>query len=278
MKHKNVVLFVCGFISATAVFIFSNTALASSVLQAIYVDLTPIKVFIEGSEKTPPDDMKPLVYNDRVYVPLRYIGEAFGKQVDWNGATRTVTINTPKTLLNSWSETFIDTPLSKQWKKAGDTVWTFDGPNGLKANGDNGELILDGVLPDGQCNYTIEFEMAATQTSGGYSSARPRYLSQIYLGRDSNNNLGDFLSFNLDKLVFNGVAIAEIKTIDVGSYVKTKLQIADKQVDIYFDGVYLTSQPLEMDKSAFAFHHTTSKYVGDGGDYYIRNFKITINS
>lgn len=38
-------------------------------------------------------DVPPIIKNDRTFVPLRVIGEIFGK-VDWNGDTRTVTITT----------------------------------------------------------------------------------------------------------------------------------------------------------------------------------------
>ena len=38
-------------------------------------------------------DVPALIYGDRTLVPLRAISEAFGCTVDWNGDTRTVSIN-----------------------------------------------------------------------------------------------------------------------------------------------------------------------------------------
>ena len=35
---------------------------------------------------------KPVIKNDRVLVPVRFVLEAFGKQVDWEGSSKTVTI------------------------------------------------------------------------------------------------------------------------------------------------------------------------------------------
>lgn len=39
-------------------------------------------------------DQSAIIYNDSTYVPLRFIGEAFGGSVDWNQDTRTATIKT----------------------------------------------------------------------------------------------------------------------------------------------------------------------------------------
>ena len=40
-------------------------------------------------------DVPPTIINDRTLVPLRFISEAFGGVVDWNGTTRTVTVISP---------------------------------------------------------------------------------------------------------------------------------------------------------------------------------------
>lgn len=40
----------------------------------------------------PITDLQPVIINDRTYVPLRVISEAFGAQVDWDGNTKTVYI------------------------------------------------------------------------------------------------------------------------------------------------------------------------------------------
>lgn len=41
------------------------------------------------------------IFNDRTFVPLRFISESMGAKVDWNGASRTVTITTDKA---HWSD------------------------------------------------------------------------------------------------------------------------------------------------------------------------------
>ncbi|MBN2852117.1 MAG: glucosaminidase domain-containing protein [Clostridia bacterium] len=42
-------------------------------------------------------DVAPLIINDRTYVPVRLISNAFGVGVDWNNSTRTVTVDSSKT-------------------------------------------------------------------------------------------------------------------------------------------------------------------------------------
>ena len=37
-------------------------------------------------------DVKPIIINDRTMLPLRFVAESLGCKVDWNGATRTITI------------------------------------------------------------------------------------------------------------------------------------------------------------------------------------------
>ncbi len=40
-------------------------------------------------------DVPPLLYNDRTFVPLRFVSQALGNEVGWNDQTRTVSINAP---------------------------------------------------------------------------------------------------------------------------------------------------------------------------------------
>jgi uncharacterized protein YbbC (DUF1343 family) len=48
------------------------------------------KVSLNGETSTM--DTSPVLKNSRTMIPLRYIGEYFGKNVEWNGATKSVTI------------------------------------------------------------------------------------------------------------------------------------------------------------------------------------------
>lgn len=51
-----------------------------------------IKIFING-EQLNTIDQPPIIENDRVFLPIRHIAEALGSIVEWEDATRTVTIS-----------------------------------------------------------------------------------------------------------------------------------------------------------------------------------------
>ncbi|MEW6173210.1 MAG: copper amine oxidase N-terminal domain-containing protein [Bacillota bacterium] len=64
-------------------------AVASSTLQSVtaYVD-SGVKIVLDGNTLNSPE--KPILYNDRYYLPVRAVAEAVGKAVTWDGATKTV--------------------------------------------------------------------------------------------------------------------------------------------------------------------------------------------
>jgi Copper amine oxidase N-terminal domain. len=48
-------------------------------------------LFINGAAQ-PPLDAAPLLRNDRVYLPARYVAEAFGYEVQWEESAQTVVV------------------------------------------------------------------------------------------------------------------------------------------------------------------------------------------
>ena len=85
---------LCGFfmgvlfmsiILATVVSVFAKTG-----KENISVAYSNIKIFIDGIEKV--TENEPFTYNDRTYVPLRFIAESIGKDVNWVESTNSVYI------------------------------------------------------------------------------------------------------------------------------------------------------------------------------------------
>ena len=66
---------------------------ATKTIQAAYMN---IKLVIDGVPVTPKDSngtvVEPFIYNGTTYLPVRAVGEALGKQVTWDGKTKTVYI------------------------------------------------------------------------------------------------------------------------------------------------------------------------------------------
>lgn len=57
------------------------------------IDRNLIEYTIDGVKNYNLSDVKPQIFSDRTFVPLRLIGNALGVGVYWDGATRTVSIN-----------------------------------------------------------------------------------------------------------------------------------------------------------------------------------------
>ncbi len=74
----------------------SMPVLAKSMQQTINAVYNNIRIVIDGIEVTPKDVdgnvVEPFIYNGTTYLPVRAVGEAFGKDVSWDGANATVYI------------------------------------------------------------------------------------------------------------------------------------------------------------------------------------------
>ncbi len=80
-----------GIFVLVVMFILSGAVLAADGMKNIQVHYKNIKVFVNNVLKTP--SQEPFLLNGTTYVPLRFISEALGADVDWNGATSTISIN-----------------------------------------------------------------------------------------------------------------------------------------------------------------------------------------
>lgn len=113
-------------------------------------------VYINGETKTL--DVPPMVIDDRTLVPVRFVAEAFGANVDWDGATQTVIIGTKQsrpeislttdalTTYKEYSHFGIKYKVPIEWKDPtvnGDNVYYYpvDGIITVQTTGDiNGKL------------------------------------------------------------------------------------------------------------------------------------------
>lgn len=78
---------------------FSSTVTRGFTLFAKWKDLTKSKIILTIGEtkatvfgKTVENDVAPMVVNERTMLPIRFIAEALGAEVEWDGDTQTVTI------------------------------------------------------------------------------------------------------------------------------------------------------------------------------------------
>ncbi|MDR1299435.1 MAG: hypothetical protein LBJ84_04215 [Oscillospiraceae bacterium] len=80
--------------------IAANTTALVKQLTAYYTDAngTPISIYVDGERITPRDStgktVDPFVVDGTTYLPVRAVGEALGKPVEWDNATRSVYVGT----------------------------------------------------------------------------------------------------------------------------------------------------------------------------------------
>jgi hypothetical protein len=82
-----------GFLSGVAVLsvLLSGTIVYAAGGTTIEVFFNNIKIMVDGVEKQPAKG-KPFVYEGSTYIPLRFVSDALGKEIGWNGETQTVWI------------------------------------------------------------------------------------------------------------------------------------------------------------------------------------------
>jgi hypothetical protein len=79
--------FLAGLIIGTFVF---GSSIAYAWTGSISVDFLPLNYFFNGAQKYPASDQQGFIYNGKTYVPLRFMAEASGLSVDWDGNTNSI--------------------------------------------------------------------------------------------------------------------------------------------------------------------------------------------
>lgn len=102
LRNKKVMAVLMASTIATGAFAVS----AANLTKNVQLRYNNISVKVDGQYKVP--NMEPFFIGDSVYVSLRDAGQLIGSQVNWNGATQTVEINT-SSLGNSALETELAT-------------------------------------------------------------------------------------------------------------------------------------------------------------------------
>ena len=85
----------------------TQTVTATKDDKVVTAKINDRNLYINGVAKTL--DVPPMIVDDRTLVPVRFVAEAFGANVDWNEATRTVVIGTADSTISK-SLTFVSDP------------------------------------------------------------------------------------------------------------------------------------------------------------------------
>lgn len=91
---KNSTSFVAGLATAGMVLSLAFGAGATAREEMIKAEFADIKIVMDGQQLTPKDangkTVEPFIWNGTTYLPVRAVGAAVGKDVSWDGDTKTV--------------------------------------------------------------------------------------------------------------------------------------------------------------------------------------------
>jgi len=92
-KFEKTKYFILGMLLTVVIFNFASPAFAALATKTIQV-ATGVNIYIDDVKLDPKDasgnPVEPFVYNGTTYLPVRAIGEAYGKVVQWDGSTSSV--------------------------------------------------------------------------------------------------------------------------------------------------------------------------------------------
>lgn len=91
MKKFNVKSGLCGFMAGVTA-MCAVPAVAKDIQTTISVAYKNIKIYADGNLVNTSDSNEAFIYNGTTYLPVRAVGEAFNKAIDWDGATSSVYI------------------------------------------------------------------------------------------------------------------------------------------------------------------------------------------
>ncbi|MBE1444030.1 copper amine oxidase N-terminal domain-containing protein [Paenibacillus sp. OAS669] len=102
-------------------------------------------------------EVSPKIKDGSTYIPLRFVSEAAGADVSWNGDTRTVNISFPKTDTEQTIRKLIDN--MAQSSSFTQTAMSITGADGIKKN----ELTIASIVMDASgSSATVTFDAAFT--------------------------------------------------------------------------------------------------------------------
>ncbi|MBQ7039299.1 MAG: hypothetical protein IJN39_01915 [Clostridia bacterium] len=204
--------------------VICSVAFADQITETISVVFDEYRLYIDGKDASSyPDDQKPMNYNGRIYVPLRYISEQMGRAVTWEPETKSIYINkaygeqfeiTPKTEISKEELMLSSAIINERLKMAG-----YDVRYALSENGTVVFSAEQGVLTKEILSYMLSPGVLTMQDKDGNVILERADLKAAYVCDD------ELLSG--EKQVY-----VEIELTDSG---KEKFSAATERISFYTD-------------------------------------------
>jgi len=128
--------FVLGVVITALLLCSVNVFAADFVKKTLQVTYSNIKLVVDGKPVVFGKDLsgnqiEPFIYNGTTYLPVRAVGEALGKKVDWDGTTQTVYVGQKPGDVNYMTEAV------EPYKVFNATVYTLNSPDKFSMAGKN---------------------------------------------------------------------------------------------------------------------------------------------
>ncbi len=190
MKYHRLKDMLLGAMVATLIVGAVPIAYAKVADTMIPVSYNSIKVLVDGKElKT---DKEPFTYDGTTYLPVRAVAEAVGKEVKWDSATKTVTLNNKEATAET--ETKTNTEVKKETTANG---FAFSSEYLVESSG-NYTYVTGEITNQNNKKYTmIEVEYTFYDKDGSLMGGGNGYVYDLVEGQTKSFKLmesGDYSS------------------------------------------------------------------------------------
>ena len=232
----------------------------------------PIRIMVNGIQMYP--DVPPQMINGRTLVPIRFVAEALGADVQWDPNFQAVMITTNKNQqkpqeIDSTSEekkqnqrlvnVDFSQPLGDAWDVSKNSSWQYNIYKGVY-----GEGLLPLKMSDTQ-RYTIDCELSVGKN--------PNSVIGIQVGSTKDQENLICLSKADHALVTKYFGLSEDRIVSTNAdnevYHSVKIKVRGDTVEVYFGVTYAFSVDMK-NKGNLVGIYSSGK---DGG--YIKNFTLT---
>lgn len=161
---------------------------ANAIRKTVTIEYANIKMVVDGIPVTPKDangkTVEPFIYNGTTYLPVRAVGDAIGKQVTWDGNSKTVYLGEAPVQTNylvdicppyevlPYSSRFV---ASNSFKMGGKTY-----AHGFTLYGETGEDNTYALFNLNGQYSTLEFDLGHVDDTRMYDGAFNIYLDGKY--------------------------------------------------------------------------------------------------
>jgi len=206
---------------------FSSVSFAASNLSKIEVSFAPIQYYFDGMQKFPQAGQQGFLYKGTTYVPLRFVSQSLGKEVNFDGKTQSIYVGE----MPDGTATFIDQlkPINSDNNlKPIKALETTTGVKSLHGY----QIKNDPWFPSASKYYVNEYVL-----NKEYKKFQAFIAPDLFWkGKKVNEHIGDIKLFVDDHLMFSSDAIRS----DQKEPIKIEVSLTgDEKLRVEARGYYL---------------------------------------